>query len=266
DVVGEWKWRSSSGDPALDGKSGTFQVVTSELKGKLRIHPRDPRQFAYDDGSWFLHIGDTGYRYLTATEPRWKEYLDQAAKMGATKIRTWFCQARSDVQILFAEERRQLNLPYWQEIDRRVSYALEHHPQVMLHLIPYGEDTEELRRYGAGDKWARYLAQYVQARFSAFPNVFWCIANDREIVSDEVKLSGRRIRASTVAKIGRDMAAREPWGTLLTNHQSRFSGYSFVSEPWSDVITIEDLDQVAGDVLLKYRAAGRAPVVNDEDR
>ncbi len=75
DVVGEWKWRSSSGDPALDGKSGTFRVVTSELKGKLRIHPRDPRQFAYDDGSWFLHIGDTGYRYVTATEPRWKEYI-----------------------------------------------------------------------------------------------------------------------------------------------------------------------------------------------
>ncbi|MCP5113284.1 MAG: DUF4038 domain-containing protein, partial [bacterium] len=135
-----------------------------------------------------------------------------------------------------------------------------------LHLIPYGEDTEELRRYGAGDPGARFLARYAQARFSAFPNVFWCISNDREIVADDVELRGRRVRASTIAKIGRDMAVREPWGTLLTNHQSRFSGYWFVSEPWSDVITIEDLDQVAGEVLLKYRAAGRAPVVNDEDR
>jgi hypothetical protein len=116
--IGRWQWRSSSNIEELDKKSGSFEVKASSLKGKLRLHMKDPRQFAYDNGQWFLHIGDTGYRYVTQTEPKWREYIDQAAKMGANKIRTWFCQGRSDVQVLFANERRELNLAYWQEIDK----------------------------------------------------------------------------------------------------------------------------------------------------
>jgi hypothetical protein len=60
--------------------------------------------------------------------------------------------------------------------------------------------------------------------------------------------------------------AREPWGTLITNHQIRFSGYAFVASDWSDIVTLEDMDQVAGEVLLKYRKLADDPVVNDEDR
>jgi hypothetical protein len=62
------------------------------------------------------------------------------------------------------------------------------------------------------------------------------------------------------------MRAREPWGTLLSNHQQRFQGYSFVDAEWSDIITLEDRDQVAGALILQYRALGNDPVVLDEDR
>jgi hypothetical protein len=250
----------------LGGQSGEFTVVESPLPGKLRIHRDDPRQFQYDNGDWFLHIGDTGYRYLTATEPEWRAYIDQAARMGATKVRTWFCQGRSDVQVLFGADRSQMNLAYWQEMDRRIRYAAENHPRVQLKLIPYGEDTAEIRRYGEGDADAQFIARYAQARFSAYPNIHWCLTNDREVVADDVPLTGRRVRASTIARMGRDLAAREPWGTLLTNHQARFTGYASIDEPWSDIITLEDLAQVTGEVLLEYREKGSAPAINDEDR
>lgn len=92
--VGPWKWRSVANRPRLDGKRGEFVVQPSELPGKLRKHPQDPRQFAYDDGRWFLHLGDTGYRYVTATEPLWQPYIDEAAQAGFTKIRTWFFSRR----------------------------------------------------------------------------------------------------------------------------------------------------------------------------
>lgn len=265
DAVGIWSWRAVSGDVGLHGQSGSFTVGDSSLKGKLRKHPDDPYQFAYDSGEWFLHIGDTGYRYVADIEPEWQAYIDQAAVTGMTKIRTWFCQGRGDVQILFDDDRRGLNLPYWQEIDRRMSYALEHHPQVIFKLIPYGEDTEEIIRYGQGDSAARLIARYAQARFSSFPNVTWCISNDREISRDGA-LKGRMVPWETIDRMGRDMAAREPWGSLLTNHQSRFTGYDFVDAEWSDIVTLEDLDQVAGELLLEYRGRGDDPVVNDEDR
>ena len=265
DMIGRWRWRSSSNIEDLDKKSGAFEVKPSSLKGKLRLHKKDRRQFAYDNGEWFLHIGDTGYRYVTQTEPKWREYIDQAAKMGATKIRTWFCQGRSDVQVLFSNERKELNLAYWQEIDRRLRYAFERHPHIIFELIPYGEDTAELHRYDRNDEGAKLIARYAQARFSALPNIYWCISNDREIVTGG-KLTGRKVLRETIDKIGKDMAAREPWGTLITNHQSRWKGYDFVDVAWSDIITLEDLDQVEGKIFKEYYGKRAVPMVLDEDR
>ena len=262
---GTWEWEVAN---VQDYKPthGKFNVIASSMKGKLKKHPRDPYQFAYDNGDWFLHIGDTGYRYLTDTEPYWKEYIDQAVKMGATKIRTWFCSSRHNVEALFDQSRNRLNHKYWQEMDRRIAYAYENHPNVILQLIPFGEDTEELKRYAAGDQKSFKLARYAQARFSAYPNIMWCISNDREIVDKNTKLRGRQIHSQTINEIAQDMAEREPWGTLITNHQSRFSGYSFIDAPWSGIVTVEDLDQVDGRMITFYRENSSCPIVNDEDR
>jgi len=265
DTPGRWQWRSICNVKELDGHSGEFRVVASELPGKLRRHSDDPHQLAYDNGQWFLHIGDTGYRYVTDTEPQWQAYIDQAAQVGFTKIRTWFCRARSDVQVLLTEERSVLNLAYWQEIDRRLVYALNQHPHVILQLIPYGEDTAEIARYGKGDRAAILVGEYAQARFSALPNIHWCLSNDRHIVSRD-PMRGRDVSPFVIDKMGRDFRRREPWDTLITNHQQRFQGYSFVDAPWSDIVTLEDLDEVAGAVLLQYRQLGNDPVILDEDR
>jgi uncharacterized protein DUF4038/uncharacterized protein DUF5060 len=265
DTQGLWQWRSASNVSELDGRAGEFRVVASQLNGKLRRHPDDSRQFAYDSGRWFLHIGDTGYRFVTDIEPEWKAYIDQAADAGFTKIRTWFCQARSEVQVLFADDRAGMNLPYWQEIDRRLTYALNNHPHVIFQLIPYGEDTAEIARYGQGDRAAILVGRYAQARFSAFPNIHWCLTNDRNIISRK-PMRGRDTSPFVINKMGMDFHRREPWGTLITNHQRRFQGYSFVDEPWSDIITVEDLDEIAGGVILHYRQLGDDPVINDEDR
>ena len=148
-------------------------------------------------------------------------------------------------EALFGAGRTGLALAYWQEIERRIVYALNRHPQIVLQLIPYAEDTEEIKRYAAGDPLARLVASYAQARWSAFPNVQWTITNDREIVRGQ-PLTGRRVDWDMIDRMGRDMALREPWGTLITNHQARFSGYDFVDASWSDFITIEDLDQEIG--------------------
>ncbi len=265
DSLGEWQWTTQSNLPDLNNQSGSFTVVPSQLKGQLRHHPDDPYQFAYDNGEWFLHIGDTGYRYVADVEPEWKAYIDQAANAGFTKIRTWFCRGRSDVQALFNPERTSLNLPFWQEIDRRMTYALNTHPHMMFKLIPYGEDKIELRRYETAAL-SPWIARYAQARFSAFPNVHWCVSNDHKIVADDEELTGRNLHESTIDRIAKDMAAREPWGTLLTNHQCRWSGYNFCDAEWSDIVILEDLDQVHGEIILEYRKKVNVPVINDEDR
>nr|WKN39017.1 DUF5060 domain-containing protein [Tunicatimonas sp. TK19036] len=265
DTPGTWKWASSSNNVGLDGKSGTFEVVPSDLKGKLRQHPDDPYQFAYDNGDWFLHIGDTGYRFVVASEPYWKEYIDQAVEMGATKIRTWFAMDRGKVDALFTANGRDLSLFYWKEIERRILYTLRKHPDIVLQLIPYAEDTDRIRAYRAGDEAAQLIARYSQARWSSFPNVQWTITNDRKVLQQDT-LSGREVHYDDINVMGEDMAKREPWGTLITNHQSRFNGYDHVDEAWSNLISLEDLDQVGGELILEYREKRKQPIVLDEDR
>ena len=130
-LVGEWQWRSTSNNPGLDNQQGTFEVLPSDFRGKLRIHPDDPYQFVYDNGEWFLHIGDTGYRYVVPTEPHWKVYIDQAAEMGTTKIRTWFAMSRGEVDELLMPNGRDLSLFVWKEIEHRLLYALEIYPQII---------------------------------------------------------------------------------------------------------------------------------------
>ncbi|GAB2791382.1 hypothetical protein GCM10027275_40420 [Rhabdobacter roseus] len=262
---GKWQWESASDNPGLDGRRGTFEVVPSKLKGKLRVHPADPHQFAYHNGDWFLHIGDTGYRFVVASEPHWQAYIDQASQMGATKVRTWFAMDRGKVNSLFTHNGKDLSLFYWKEMERRILYTLEHHPHLILQLIPYAEDTDLIRKYSEGDSASQLVARYAQARWSSFPNVQWTITNDRQISRSDT-LSGREVHYETINAMGKDMAEREPWGTLLTNHQSRYKGYDHLQEPWSDLISLEDLDQVTGALIAEYRQKRKQPVVLDEDR
>lgn len=263
DQTGTWSWRSTADEVQLINPAGTFEVQPSGLPGKLRKHPLDPYQFCFDSGQWFLHIGDTGYRFLTDTEPLWQQYIDEAAEVGFTKIRTWFCRSRGGVEALLNPDRSGPDFDYWNEMDRRIAYALQKYPHIQLQLIPYGEDADELNRYGDGDPASQWIARHAQARFSAYPNIQWCISNDQHISP----MPGKRVVAPDVInRIGRDMQAREPWRSLITNHQRRFSGYAFVESEWSDIVTLEDLDQVTGAILLKYRKLFSHPVINDEDR
>ncbi|WPP50605.1 DUF5060 domain-containing protein [Catalinimonas niigatensis] len=262
---GQWQWQSASNNQGLDSQEGRFEVLPSDLKGKLRIHPEDPHQFAYDNGDWFLHIGDTGYRFVVASEPHWQAYIDQASEMGATKVRTWFAMDRGKVNSLFTHNGRDLSLFYWKEIETRILYTLEHHPHMVLQLIPYAEDTDLINKYSEGNAASLLVARSAQARWSSFPNIQWTITNDRQISRSDT-LSGREVHYETINAMGRDMSEREAWGTLLTNHQSRFKGYDHINEAWSDIITLEDLDQVAGELILEYRQKREQPVVLDEDR
>jgi hypothetical protein len=120
-----------------------------------------------------------------------------------------------------------------------------------------------LVRYAKGDRLAHLVAKYAQARFSSFPNVHWCISNDRDITDQP---GNRSVSPAVINRIARDMRDREPWNTLLTNHQKRHSGYAFVDADWSDIVTLEDLDQVTGERVLEYVKKSNDPVVNDEDR
>ena len=61
-------------------------------------------------------------------------------------------------------------LDYWQEIDGRLLHALEKYPHIDFQLIPYAEDTEEIRRYADGDRMS-LLIVFFNVALEVFPLV-----------------------------------------------------------------------------------------------
>ena len=81
---GAYRWASRSNMKALDQRSGTFTATADHpagWHGKLRIHAEDTSQFQWDDGTWYLHLGDTGYQYISPLDMNWKRFIDQSVKV-----------------------------------------------------------------------------------------------------------------------------------------------------------------------------------------
>ena len=275
DMPGSWTWMSAAPHSGLQ-QAGRFSVLPlGSLPGKLQAHVKDRRQLQYANGSAFLHLGDTGYRYLVDSEPLWKRYIDQSAQAGATKIRVWFCKGRHDINAVFewgaTNQTLGLALPYWQEMDRRLLYALEAHPSVQLEVIVYGEDRARILTYPT-DPMTRYVGEYAQARWSALPNIYWVLSNDQHPVAGPPPYSSapcgtaRNLPWDLIDTIGRDFARREPWGSLISNHQCRSSGFAFGNTSWAGLVLLEDLDQVAGARVAEYYRSAELPIIDDEDR
>ncbi len=119
----------------------------------------------------------------------------------------------------------------------------------------YGEDKGAIGRAARGgtavNRMAAYASTYAQARFSAFANVHWCVVND-VLMKDQVNL------------VAAFMRAREPWGTLMTSHQMRYTGYYFVASTWSDMVVLQTLDAVWGLEVAQFRALQPDPVIVEE--
>jgi hypothetical protein len=59
--VGTWTYTTTSNDDQLNGTTGTFETVSSDKKGFIKIDPNYHYSFMYDDGThffgWEIHVG-----------------------------------------------------------------------------------------------------------------------------------------------------------------------------------------------------------------
>ena len=93
---GMWSWSShSTDDGSLHGRKGAFDVVQSNLRGKLRSHPKSRRWWATDDGRTFLNLSDTAYiLFRSPSDPvqpvlddTFRQYVEANVRLGITSMR-----------------------------------------------------------------------------------------------------------------------------------------------------------------------------------
>lgn len=173
--AGAWKWSAhSETDQRLDAKEGFFTAGDSQLRGRLLVHSRNPRQWMTEDGRWFLNLNDTAY-FLLCThdaggEPIPSEdfsaYVRDDVAQGITSMRCFLASAskgflaadntdRHRWYDIFANESlTHFRLETLQNTDRRLQWLLNEHPDVYVQLIlfPLGS------RYGADDSFWKAMS------------------------------------------------------------------------------------------------------------
>lgn len=257
DETGRWKWAGTS----CTG-TGIIRAVESKLRGMLRPHRDNPRQWMTEDGRWFLHIDDTAYMLFKPSETEWREYVSEDAKLGVTSLRV----AALGTPAWEDSQARDIDPEQYRATDERLRWMLDHHPDMYVQLILFGlktwgkDDTGPAWKAIPEQNRLRVMRQMI-ARWAAFPQIFWLVINDMHF--DAAFPRNREF----VREVGRYFAANDPWRHLLSAGPRR--GLEFPmrpsEEPWVSYIHIEDQYEVDAEKIWKY-ADEKAHVFLGEDR
>ncbi len=257
--IGQWSWVTQSADDAqLDGMQGSFTAGESELRGMLRPHPQNPRQWVTDNGEWFLNLSDTAYKLFNRAELHWQDYIRDNAMLGITSVRSgalggwdWRIEAEASNYPWDGEAITRFDLDKFQTTDARLQWMLNNYPDMYVQMILFGNinwQTDE-----AGLAWKNLppsvhtnTMRYMIARWAAYPQLFWLVTNDMDC-----RESFANNRAF-VGEVGLYFAAHDPWDHLLSTGPTRRQPFCFTDADWVSYIHLEGTHELGADWMSEY--------------
>jgi hypothetical protein len=269
---------------------GKFKIVASKRKGPLRVDTEHPWHLQHEgSGEHFFWNATTAYWMLGWKDERViQQSIDRFASLGVNRIRVaingrahggsrwneknvvecpqftfklnpWEAERPADLDNPGFDVTR-FNLAHWQKLDRLVARARE--KGIVVSLIFYvdgldhGCDPFKKEKMGNADE-QRYYA-FAVARYAAFENVMWDVANEYHLFRDE----------NWVNKMGQFIKDQDPWKHLISVHGN--ADFPFRTAPWVDVVLYQSWDECGGydfvtECRRKQAASGRIlPQINEE--
>lgn len=261
---GGWQWSSESDAPGLAAKRGSFDVAGAVGHGPVRV--AHTFHFAHADGTPFRPVGATAYNWLHQDEPLFSETPGALAAAGFDKFRFMvFPQAGGFIEhvpVLLPFEKYpdggwDVSRPvvaFFQRLDDAVRTLGAHGIQADVLLF----NAYDGGRFGLDalteEQDAAYL-RYVTARLSAFPNVWWSLCNEFDILEDRP--------AQRWDRMGALLAAEDPHDHLRSIHN--WMELHDHNQPWITHASIQNGSATVefGRASL-YRDVYRKPIVLDE--
>ncbi|MEA3188187.1 MAG: hypothetical protein QOD99_2017 [Chthoniobacter sp.] len=263
EAAGEWRYETTSNRWPLTGKTGTFSVTAASPKnhGPVRVH--NTYHFAYADGTPFRQIGTTSYSWCHQSDALEEQTLKTLAGAPFNKIR--MCVLPRDPPMSNPQRFPFAGTPpkqwdfahfdplFFQHLEKRVGQLRDLGIEADLILFhPYGKQWGFDTMDAATDD--RYV-RYVVARFAAFRNVWWSLANEYDFVRTKTEADWDRFFQI--------VQAGDPYAHLRSIHNgARFYNNA---QPWVTHASIQNGAAVEepGRAEL-YRDVWRKPVVYDE--
>lgn len=265
-ATGEWKFETRSNRIELSNKTGSFTAVdpTGNNHGPVRVH--STFHFCYADGTPFKQIGTTAYAWTHQGPELEEQTLASLRKAPFNKIRMCVFPKRyafnANEPPLYAFEGTppnrwnfaRFNPQFWRHQEMRIAQLREMGIEADLILFhPYDEGHWGFDRMQPAED-DRYL-QYCVARFGAYRNVWWSMANEFDFMKTKQPADWDRY-----FKV---VSEADPYDHLRGIHNGRLI-YDH-NKPWVTHASIQNGSAVEdfGRAIL-YRDVYRKPIVFDE--
>lgn len=261
--LGRWTWTSRSNRPALQGATGTFECVAPKPghHGPVRITP-DGYHFIHADGTPFRQIGTTCYSWALQSDAKCAETLATLARSPFNKMRMLvFPNVASVATDPFVRtgpglrdwDPTRFDPAFFRRYEDRIRRLGEQGIQADVILYhPYDEKRGYSDMGRADDE--RYV-RYVAARFGAYANVWWSMANEYDLVKTK--------KIADWDHLLQTLQAADPHDRLRSIHQ--INVYYDNRKPWITHSSIQNGAAVVGDIPAQlHRSFGEKAVIFDE--
>lgn len=266
---GEWSYITLSNDAQLSGKSGRFLVGPPRGNNHGPVKVRNTYHFAYADGTPYFPLGTTLYNWLNRDRDLEGRTLNTLEKGPFNKVR--FLVFPKWMAFNHVEPPR---FPYVKaadgrfDLDRFDAEFFAHYEARLKDLQALGIEADIIL-FHPYDKWGfaemdgrhdqRYL-RYLVARFAAFRNVWWTLANEFDVFRSQKNWK----------ELGELLATVDPYGHLRGIHNCCLRFYDN-SQAWIDHVILQDITAqrwpttsgTVGQIELDARRIGK-PIMVDE--
>jgi len=185
---GDWTFVTSATARSLDGISGRVPVAPSDARGPVRVV--DDFHFAYSDGTPFAPLGSTAYAWTHQPEALQEETLRALEAAPFNKLRMalfpkdFLYNKNEPDRFVFPRDGEgwdttRFDLDYFRHLEKRVAdlNALGVEADLIL-FHPYDRWGFAHLGAAADDRYVRYVVR----RLAAFPNVWWSLANEYDLL------------------------------------------------------------------------------------
>jgi hypothetical protein len=259
---GTWKYATKSNRAELNGKSGAFEAAKPKGNNHGPVEVYKTYYLRYADGTPYHQFGTTCYAWVHQPEVLQQQTLETLSNAPFNKIRfcvfpKWYIHNRVEPE-LFAFRKRadgkfdfsQPDPAFWRHFEQRI-----------LDLQKLGLEAD-LILWHPYDHWGfaqmsreeddRYL-RYCIARFSAYRNVWWSLANEYDLMKSKKMEDWDRFFSI--------LQKEDPHQRLRGIHNCR--GFYDHSKSWVTHSSVQSSAMTNG---LKWREQYGKPVIFDECR
>ena len=270
--------------------SGSFVVLPSQNNGPLRVDSLYPWHFVYENsGKHFFWNSTTTYWLLGWKDEkiisdaidrlasyqinrirvginarahggsRWSEPNVVESAQFTFKLNPWVAANPDDLDQPNFDVTR-MNVAYWQKLDRLIEHARE--KGIIVSLIFYVDGLDHgcdpFKKEHMGDENEQLYYQYAAARYAAFPNIMWDIANEYHLFRTP----------EWAEKMGNFLKSKDPAHHLISVHGK--ADFPFRKSPWVDVVMYQSWDECGGNQFIAecrrlQTESGRIlPQINEE--